>query len=260
MNQKKIRVLLADDYQGFCAMVEDYFEQLEDFEVVGIANNGFECLDLIEEKTPDVLLLDIVIPQVDGIGVLEKLNKNGKVSNLTIIVISSLGHQEVIQRAVDLGAKYYILKPFDLDLLAERIRQLNGNKGETYYEKKPVAVQRNDNLEVKVTKIMQQLGIPAHIKGYRYIRDAIIMVIQEIELMGAVTKKLYPLVAKKYNTTPSRVERAIRHAIEVSWDRGDFKEMQKMFGKSVGFQNGKPTNSQFIANIADKLRLEVKNG
>ncbi len=260
MKQKKIKVLLADDNLDFCEMVEEFFSQKEDLELIGVAHDGAKCLEMMERNPPDVLLLDIIMPCLDGIGVLEELNKKGRDPELKVIMLTSFGHQDVIQRFVELGANYYILKSFDLELVAKRIRQIKDFPSKKTNFQKTGFKKPNNNLEVSVTNIMHQLGVPANIKGYMYLRDAITMVIKEIDLIGAVTKELYPAVAQKYNTTPSRVERAIRHAIEVSWERGNFGEMKSIFGDSIGEKSGKPTNSQFIAKIADKLRLETQAG
>ncbi len=260
MIQEKIKVLLADDNLDFCEMVEEFFSQQDDLELIGVAYDGAKCLELMERNPPDVLLLDIIMPYLDGIGVLEELNEKGRDPDLKVIMLTSFGHQDVIQRFVELGADYYILKPFDLEIVGKRIRQLKDSSPQKTNFKKTGFKKSSNNLEVRVTNIMHQLGVPAHIKGYLYLRDAITMVIEEIALIGAVTKELYPTVAKKYNTTPSRVERAIRHAIEVSWERGNFAEMKSIFGNSVEEKSGKPTNSQFIAKIADKLRLETQAG
>ncbi len=254
---KMVKVLLIDDNRDFCELVKEYINSQEDMEVIGVANNGMEGLDLIESKGPDVVILDIIMPYLDGIGVLEELNKRGRDPEMKIIMLTAFGHQEVTQRIVELGADYYILKPFDLEKLVDRIEQLISPVGQGGIDG-PLPRRRGQDMDVRVTDIMHQIGIPAHIRGYMYLREAILMVIDKIELLGAVTKELYPQVAEKYNTTPSRVERAIRHAIEVSWERGNIKAIYNIFGSSVATESGKPTNSQFIAKIADKLRLEIR--
>ncbi len=249
----RINVLIADDNKEFCAILENYFSEQDDLTLVGTAFNGTEAVALIEENEPDIVVLDIIMPHLDGIGVLERLSGfDGKKPK--IIILTALGQESMTQRSLQLGADYYILKPFDLDVLGTRIRQLangmpdvnNGSKG---------AFVKTRNLDVEVTKIIHQMGVPAHIKGYQYLRDAILFVIDEVNLLGAVTKELYPMIAKKYNTTPSRVERAIRHAIELAWDRGNVEMMNKFFGYTINVERGKPTNSEFIAMVADKLRI-----
>lgn len=253
MPKEEIRLVIADDNREFCETLKDFFESQDDFNLVGVANNGLETIDLIEQARPDVVVLDVIMPHLDGIGVLEKI-ASGYVSHRPkIILLTAFGQQNMTQRAVDLGADYYILKPFDFSVLATRVRQLADGVSVTPY----VAAVKEKNLDVAVTNIIHEMGVPAHIKGYHYLRDAILMVIDEINLLGAVTKELYPMIAQKYHTTPSRVERAIRHAIELAWDRGNVEMMNKFFGYTINLERGKPTNSEFIAMIADKLRIET---
>ncbi len=242
-------------------MLEEYLNEQENISVVGVGYNGVEGLKLVKEKEPDILVLDLIMPHLDGIGVMEELNRLDLSSKVKTIILTAFGQEEVTKRVVELGANYYIMKPFDLDKLAERIRQMmKPPKGSSNgYAISSTKVSRKEvDLDVRITEVMHQLGVPAHIKGYIYLREAIELVIKDIEYLGAVTKELYPSVAAKYNTTPSRVERAIRHAIEVSWDRGNINALNKYFGSTVSANSGKPTNSQFIAKIADKLRLEMR--
>ncbi len=248
----RIRVLLADDNKEFCDLFSDYISSQEDLELVGVARNGLEVLDLVEEVRPEVLVLDIIMPHLDGIGVLERLVRD-EAGRPKVIMLTAFGQESVTQRVVSLGADYYVLKPFSLDVLADRIRQLALSTA-------PIAQPpaRARNLEAEVTAIIHEVGIPAHIKGYFYLRDAIIMVVNHIDYLGAITKELYPAVAAKYDTTPSRVERAIRHAIEVAWNRGNIDAITRLFGYTVSHDRGKPTNSEFIAMIADKLRMEMR--
>ncbi|MEJ6950120.1 sporulation transcription factor Spo0A, partial [Natronospora cellulosivora (SeqCode)] len=219
----------------------------------------------------DILVLDLIMPHLDGIGVMEEMNRTELGDEVKTIILTAFGQEEVTKRVVELGANYYIMKPFDLDKLVERISQMmnapiGSSSGNviTNNQKRDNTNQNNNNedkevnLNVRISEVMHHLGVPAHIKGYIYLREAIELVINDIEYLGAVTKELYPSVAKKYNTTSSRVERAIRHAIEVSWDRGNINELNKYFGNTVSANSGKPTNSQFIAKIADKLRLELR--
>ncbi|MBO8168231.1 MAG: sporulation transcription factor Spo0A [Thermoanaerobacteraceae bacterium] len=249
----RVNVLIADDNKEFCSILENYFMEEEDLNLIGIAHNGAEALELIEEHEPDVVILDIIMPHLDGIGVLEKLSTfDGKMPK--IIVLTALGQETMTQRSIQLGADYYILKPFDLEVLGSRIRQLANGMPSLSTDNRGGVI-KTRNLDVEVTKIIHQMGVPAHIKGYQYLRDAILLVIDEVNLLGAVTKELYPMIAKKYNTTPSRVERAIRHAIELAWDRGNVEMMNKFFGYTINVERGKPTNSEFIAMVADKLRI-----
>jgi len=251
--RKVIKVLIADDNREFCELLKEFLQEQEDLHLVGVAQNGLEALELIQTEAPDVVVLDVIMPHLDGIGVLERLNDNKLKPR--IIMLTAFGQESITQRAVELGADYYILKPFDFDVLATRIRQLAGgmNVSPPY-----IAVAKPKNLDVAVTNIIHEMGVPAHIKGYHYLREAILQVIEDVSLLGAVTKELYPMIAHKYQTTPSRVERAIRHAIELAWDRGNIEMMTKFFGYTINLQRGKPTNSEFIAMVADKLRIEVK--
>ena len=251
-----IKVLIADDNREFCESLKDYLGQQKDFVLTGTAYNGLEVLKLIEEKTPDIIILDIIMPHLDGLGVLEKVASGAFNPRPKVLLLTAFGQENITQRAVELGADYYILKPFDFSVLAARIRQLTTgvNKSTTTY----VSPARHKNLDLAVTNIIHEMGVPAHIKGYHYLREAILMVIDEINLLGAITKELYPMIAQKYQTTPSRVERAIRHAIELAWDRGNVDMITKFFGYTINVEKGKPTNSEFIAMIADKLRIEAK--
>ena len=255
--EENINVLVVDDNKEFCGILGEFFGEQKDLKLCGTAYNGLEAVKAIQEKEPDVVILDIIMPHLDGIGVLENLSETELSVKPKIIVLTTLGQEAMTQRACDLGADYYILKPFDLDVLATRIKQLAkgerpGGGGSTN------GIIKGKSLDVEVTKIIHQMGVPAHIKGYQYLRDAILMVIGEVNLLGAVTKELYPLIAKKYMTTPSRVERAIRHAIELAWDRGNVDMMNRFFGYTINVERGKPTNSEFIAMVADKLRIGTK--
>lgn len=250
---KKMRVLIADDNREFCEILKEYLASQDDFELVGMANNGIDALEIIREKQPDIVVLDIIMPHLDGIGVLERLASGNYGNRPKVVMLTAFGQENMTQRAVELGADYYILKPFDIEVLGNRLRQLaDGHQVTTHQTVK------TRNLDLEVTNIIHQMGVPAHIKGYQYLRDAILLVIGEINLLGAVTKELYPMIAQKYNTTPSRVERAIRHAIELAWDRGNVDMMNKFFGYTINVERGKPTNSEFIAMIADKLRIGSK--
>jgi len=254
MSKERIRIVIADDNRDFCELLKEFISQQEDFELIGIAYNGLEALQMIQENNPDVVVLDIIMPHIDGIGVLEKLFNSNTNNKFKIIMLTAFGQESVTQRAVELGADYFILKPFDFNILASRIRQLAKGESVSQY----ITPTKPKNLDIAVTNIIHEMGVPAHIKGYQYLRDAIIMVVGEINLLGAVTKELYPMIAQRYQTTPSRVERAIRHAIELAWDRGNVEMMNKFFGYTINLERGKPTNSEFIAMVADKLRIESK--
>lgn len=252
--REKCKLLIADDNREFCELLKEFISRQEDFVLVGAAHNGLEALELIKENNPDVMVLDIIMPHLDGIGVLEKLSNGAITPRPKVIMLTAFGQESVTQRAVELGADYYILKPFDFSVLATRIRQLSEGVNVSRY----ISVNKPKNMDVAVTNIIHEMGVPAHIKGYQYLRDAILMVINDINMLGAVTKELYPAIAQQYQTTPSRVERAIRHAIELSWDRGNIEMMTKLFGYTINLERGKPTNSEFIAMVADKLRIEAK--
>ncbi|MGI5875671.1 MAG: sporulation transcription factor Spo0A [Dethiobacteria bacterium] len=256
-----LKILIADDNREFNELLSEYFMKEEGMKVVGNAFNGMEVLELIEKEKPDIVLLDIIMPHLDGIGVLEKLWEKDFSPRPKVIMLTAFGHENITQKAVELGASYYILKPFNLDILAERVRQLANDHVEG---KRPPAEilgikkEKSDNYIEEITAIIHEIGIPAHIKGYLYLRDAISMVVKEIELLGSVTKILYPRIAEKYETTPSRVERAIRHAIEVAWARNNIDTIKKFFGYTINTEKGKPTNSEFIALVADRIRLKNK--
>ncbi|AGB40542.1 sporulation transcription factor Spo0A [Halobacteroides halobius DSM 5150] len=258
-DESKIKVFLADDNNDFCNLLQEYLTQQDEFEVVGIANDGTEVLEEIDDIELDVLVLDIIMPHLDGVGVLEELHNKDLINQFKIIMLTAFGQENLTQRVVNLGADYYILKPFDLDKLCKRIKQVtNPVSNSDYVVKGQEPKRKSFNLEERITEIMHQIGVPAHIKGYLYLRKAIEMVINKVELLGAVTKKLYPTVAEEFDTTASRVERAIRHAIEVSWKNGNTRVINKIFGHSITSSSGKPTNSQFIAKIADKIRIELR--
>ena len=263
---EKIKIVLADDNKDFCQVLKEYLSNEDDIEILGIAKDGIEALDLVKRTQPDLLVLDVIMPHLDGLGVIEKLNAMDIPKMPKIIVLSAVGQDKITQSAINLGADYYIVKPFDFVIFINRIRELVSNKTAHIEPKSRVNtdiqmtrsdfVKNSGNIETEITNIIHEIGVPAHIKGYLYLREAIKMVIDNVELLGAVTKELYPSIAKKFNITPSRVERAIRHAIEVAWSRGKVDTINQLFGYTVHNTKGKPTNSEFIAMIADKLRLE----
>ena len=269
MEDSKISVLIADDNKEFCSILNDYLLNQKDIVVTGIAKDGKEALELIEERRPDLVVLDIIMPHLDGLGVLERLNSMDLDKIPRVIVLSAVGQDKITQQAITLGADYYVVKPFDMDIFTKRIREMfETTEGHNIVNRVPqmpiiqreaAATSRGPiDLESEITNIIHEVGVPAHIKGYMYLREAITMVVNDMELLSAVTKELYPSIAKKYNTTASRVERAIRHAIEVAWGRGQVEAINKLFGYTVHGEKGKPTNSEFIAIIADKLRLKNK--
>ncbi len=255
-----MNIVVADDNREFNQLLSSYLSTQPDFEVVGNAYNGKEVLELFQEHRIDVLILDIIMPHLDGIGVLEALARMDLEQKPHVIMLTAFGHENVTRKAVELGASYYILKPFDMEMLPDRIRQLNGpnstippSTGSPDHQ--AGEKRRKMPLEEEVTGMLHQIGIPAHIKGYLYLRDAILMVVDDVDLLGSITKILYPEIADRFNTTSSRVERAIRHAIEVAWARNNADIIEKFFGHTICNEKGKPTNSEFIAMIADHLRL-----
>ncbi|MBT2687029.1 sporulation transcription factor Spo0A [Bacillus sp. ISL-47] len=259
---KKIKVCVVDDNRELVGLLEEYISSQEDMEVAGVAHNGQECLDVLEQTHPDVLVLDIIMPHLDGLAVLEKMRELNLNTLPNVIMLTAFGQEDVTKKAVDLGASYFILKPFDMDNLASHIRQVSGKSSAVLRKPSPAyrpqAEAKPKNLDASITSIIHEIGVPAHIKGYLYLREAISMVYNDIELLGSITKVLYPDIAKKFNTTASRVERAIRHAIEVAWSRGNIDSISSLFGYTVSMTKAKPTNSEFIAMVADKLRLEHK--
>lgn len=268
--REKISVLIADDNMEFAYTLKKYFDMKDNMEVTYVARDGMEAFDKIVETKPDVVLLDVIMPHLDGIGVLEKINNANLEKYPFCVMISAVGQDKVTAQAINLGAQYYVVKPFDIEVLIKRIEEFKEyhmpESRSNYLIREPKASyidipkmdKSEDNLEALVTNIIHEVGVPAHIKGYQYLREAIMMVVENIELINQITKQLYPVIANKYGTTPSRVERAIRHAIEVAWGRGKIEVTENIFGYTVDSSKGKPTNSEFIAMIADKLRLEMK--
>lgn len=258
----KLNVVVADDNERIVTLLSDLLSSDKDISVVGKAKNGQEAYDIIKREKPDVVLLDIIMPKLDGLSVMDKVNKDTTLDKHPIfVVMSAVGQEAIAEDAFNLGANYYIMKPFEHETLMHRMSQLKSRDSQQggqikcdVFQKASEPVQRD--LEVVVTEFIHEVGVPAHIKGYQYIRDAIIMTVKDPEMLGAITKILYPEIAKKYKTTSSRVERAIRHAIEVAWSRGRLETIEEMFGYTINAGKGKPTNSEFIALIADKIRLQ----
>ena len=267
----KITVLIADDNPDFANTLTSYIKEDEEFEIIAIARDGREAVDMILNTQPDVALLDVIMPHLDGLGVLERVNAARMNKTPMFIMLSAVGQDKITQRSLDLGAEYYVMKPFDITLLLQRIKEIkkyqpsqfrNNNINREikapYIEISPEKKKDQENLEALVTSVIHEVGVLAHIKGYQYLREAIMMVVNNIDVINQITKQLYPDIAVKYHTTPSRVERAIRHAIEVAWGRGQAETVENIFGYTISAAKGKPTNSEFIAMIADKLRLELK--
>ena len=264
----KIKVVVADDNELMLDMISTILKNDDDIEVVAEVTDGVHLLSIKRDKKPDVVLLDLVMPLMDGLGVMEQVRKNADSLEKmpAFIVLTAAKQESITENAFALGASYYLLKPFDSEILLTRIKQTvqdmqnkkseNGNS--IVYENKNMGVNKKVNLEADVTNVIHEIGVPAHIKGYQYLRDAIMMSVNDSEVLNSITKVLYPTIAKKHKTTPSRVERAIRHAIEVAWSRGKMDTIDELFGYTVSYGKGKPTNSEFVALIADKIRLEYK--
>ena len=246
--KNKINVLVVDDNVSSISMISKYFSSHAVIKVVDSACDGEEALKKIRSKEYDVILLDIILPKIDGLEILDIMSKEHIKGR--VIVLTSYNKEETIRKVSDYGISYYMLKPFDLKVLEKRISEVANSELEVVHKT------TSNKLDLKVSKMLHNLGVPSHIKGYQYIRDSVIMMYENPKYLGGITKELYPEIALKYDTTPSRVERAIRHAIEVSWNRGDYDLMEEIFGNSVDYDRAKPTNSEFIVTIADKLRLE----
>jgi len=254
---KKISII--EDNRDLAELMKSYINQQEDYEVISVSNDGKTGLEELKNNIPDVLLLDVIMPEMDGIAVIEKMQQIEKYKNIMIIVISAVGNEKIVTKALALGVSFYILKPFDMSLLFERIKSLlEDRKNDEQYIKTKNSKEKPINMEIKITNAIHSVGVPAHIKGYSYLRDAIKLCIENMEMINSITKILYPTLAKLHNTEPTRIERAIRHAIEVAWVRGAAEEHKRVFGYTMDSNKGKPTNSEFIAMIADKLRLEQK--
>ena len=262
---EKLNIAIADDNALMVQLLDQIVSSDEELRVVGKAGNGEELIDIIREKKPDVVLMDIIMPKLDGLAVLDRVNHEPEMKKPAFIVISAVGQEKTTEDAFELGADYYILKPFDRDTVLKRIKRARVKRPGFPVKIKAAETNVNENeylernLETDVTNIIHEVCVPAHIKGYQYLRDAIIMSVTDMEMLNSITKILYPTIAKQHQTTPSRVERAIRHAIEVAWSRGKMDTIEELFGYTVSGGKGKPTNSEFIALIADKIRLEYKN-
>ena len=247
-----IKVLMIDDNLELINMVKEYFSDHASIDITLEAHDGVEGLKLIKNNQSDydVVILDLIMPKKDGIDVLEEMKKFG--INKKVIVLTSYNTDDIIRKTSELGIDYFILKPFELSDLERRIINCVNPKVTTG---KTIDIYHN-NLQISITKILHELGVPSHIKGYTYIRESIVELLFHPDMVGAITKELYPKIADEFNTTVSRVERSIRHAIEISWNRGNWDYMQEIFGYSVDIDRSKPTNSEFITTVADKLRLE----
>lgn len=266
----ELSIAIADDNRQTLNLLGEILEKEDGIRVVGKADNGEDAYNMIVRTNPDIVLMDVIMPRLDGISVMEKVRNNTQMkSSPSFIMVTAASSQDVTEDAFRLGANYYIMKPFSKDVLMDKIQRVSKGRMKNMQvsggakERKVVPYLNKEaymeqNLETDVTQMLHEIGIPAHIKGYQYLRDAIIMSVQDSEMLSSVTKILYPTIAKKHQTTASRVERAIRHAIEVAWSRGKIETIHTLFGYTVNGGKGKPTNSEFIALIADKIRLDYK--
>lgn len=252
---RKISVLLADNSEYFAVPCANVMKA-HGLDVMMTEKDGCAVLEAVTAHQPDVLLMDVFLPRLDALGVLEGLEQRELGHRPHVMIMSGFDNPSLEREVMCAGADYYFLKPFDAAAMAQRILSLWGEPTDS--RRAPLTGSRN--LEMQVTEIIHQIGVPAHIKGYQYLRDAILMAIEDGEIINAITKRLYPAVAKRHGTTSSRVERAIRHAIEVAWDRGDVDVLTAYFGYTIHNERGKPTNSEFIAMISDKFRLQMKIG
>ena len=267
MHSEKVQVVIADDNKEFQDVLCEYLNSKNGIEVIGTAKNGFEALDLITVKEPDIVVLDIIMPQLDGLSVLEKVRSLQMKKKPQFIMLSAVGGEKITRQALDLGAEYFLVKPCDMDSLISRIHHLHNsnhvaddhsNYSNNY--KPPMKVSPAKNIELEVTNLLHEIGIPAQNKGYHFLRVAIIMVLDDFDIINSVTKLLYPNIAKKFKTTPSRVERAMRHSIRVAWSKKKIETINSIFGFTVSNGKENPTNSEFIAIVSDKLRLELDAG
>lgn len=256
--ETKKRVLIADEDSDFRERLEKSLRQAQ-VEVIGTYRTGAGLTDAIAESKPDLVVMDLLLPEMDGLDVLRSLHERLSGKMPMIVVVSAFASQETTAVCSDLGVSFYFRKPVDTDALVQRVCQY-ADANRVYSAEGMNLTDQTRAIEMRVTEIIHLIGVPAHIKGYQYLREAIIMTIRDMDAINAITKILYPSVAKKFKTTPSRVERAIRHAIEVAWDRGDVDTLQEYFGFTVSGTKGKPTNSEFISMVADRLRLEMRVG
>jgi two-component system response regulator (stage 0 sporulation protein A) len=261
---EKLNVAIADDNEGMRELLGSIVSNDEELYLIGTARDGEEACTLIKEKEPDVVLLDIVMPKLDGLGVLDKIRQDQSLKTRpSFLMISAVSNERITEDAFAKGADYYIMKPFDNSIVLERIKTVIKRKNSkdtrrvTGFDRAELYTMQT--LEEDVTEIIHEVGVPAHIKGYQYLREAIIMSVNNMDMLNSITKVLYPEIAKKFQTTPSRVERAIRHAIEVAWSRGKMDTLDELFGYTISNGKGKPTNSEFIALITDKIRLQMKS-
>ncbi|MBQ7986097.1 MAG: sporulation transcription factor Spo0A [Clostridia bacterium] len=256
--EERISVLIADDNRRFADDLKEYLRTKQEVKSVNVCYDGEEAYDMVMETTPDVVLTDIIMPKRDGLSLMKKLGQSRLAKKPMFIALSVTGSERIMDAAQNAGAEYFLLKPQSNEAIFDTIRNFGNTSGRTSFEVSRGEDKKTYDLEALVTESIHELGVPAHIKGYQYVRTAIMMVVENMELLNYITKQLYPVIAKKYSTTSSRVERAIRHSIEVAWSRGRPETMNQVFGYTIDTGKGKPTNSEFIAMVADKIRLQIK--
>ena len=260
--QNRLKILISEDCAEFDREALDMFKHYS-MDLSFLPKDGFKVIEIIENSCPDVVIMDLFMPRIDAIGIISTIKKNHHVDMPMFIVVTNFGRPTLEREVLSAGASYFMIKPINYSDIIEKILQENykntlSKDKFSFRDVSSIGIDES-NMEVRITEILHQIGVPAHIKGYQYLREAIIIAVNDMDVINAITKVLYPQVAKTFQTTPSRVERAIRHAIEVAWDRGDLDTLQRFFGYTVSNTKGKPTNSEFIALIADKIRLQYKN-
>lgn len=259
-----IGVLIADNNIQLCAALSEFLNAQEDIEVVGCAYDGEEALQMIEKTSPDVLVLDITMPRLDGMGVLERLDELELKKRPRVIVLTALARDDIARRFAEMGADYYMLKPFDMHLLADRIRQFASEEAPAVEHSAPAAAKpvkpSQVDLEALVTELLHEMGMPAHFKGYQYLREAVLMTVTSPDPGGgSLSKDIYPRLADKYNATPGGVEAAIRNGLIACWEKGNRQFIEELTGRSQRLREGRfPTNSMIIAKLADRLRMQLR--
>ncbi|MCL1964142.1 MAG: sporulation transcription factor Spo0A [Firmicutes bacterium] len=253
---ERVKLMIVEDNAELRRMLGDYFEMREDISVVGTASNGVEALKRIDEVNPDVMLLDMIMPQMDGFELLTRLRQKKSEERPEVIALTALCRDDFISRTIELGVRYYMVKPFDFELLHQRVMETAGMRKSTPEIGATVQGTRAKSIDERIANMFLTIGMPAHIKGYQFLREAVKVVMEQPDMINRITKELYPGIAHRFNTTSSKVERAIRHAIEVAWGRGRIEVINQVFGSNVCTLENKPTNGEFIALVADKLSLE----
>lgn len=254
----QLKVIVADDSADFLQVLCSYLAERENIKIVGTTSDGFELMNLVNEQQPDIVVTDALLPHKDGLAAIRALEQTALKKHPAYYVVSSFSSDSVVGEAMELGVSYFTVKPCDVQDLADRVAR--HNVAETRFVNGKKSIDQELDIEMRITQIIHDIGVPAHIKGYQYLRESIMMTVNDMDNINAITKVLYPTVAKRFKTTSSRVERAIRHAIEVAWDRGNVETLNDFFGYTISNAKGKPTNSEFISMIADRIRLERRVG